>query len=165
MQHAKDTFYIALRDRLAVISPQRTIVVSGDTRPAVIVSENECPTSTPPLPNAFYLHWGAARLIKGAENTRRPLMALDCSIRYAAAGTTDAAIDRGRTLAALDLELLQMCTPPRAQKRDYTCSPPAMLGTMVFWAVPELGAIEAAGEQLRRTARLSIFFFPEVDAA
>lgn len=164
MQHSKDTFYVALRDRLTTINPQRTINLNGATRPAVVVVENECPTSAPPLPNAFYLRWGAARVVKGAEHARRPLMALDCAISYAAVGTTDAAMDRGRMLAALDLELLQMCTPPRAPKSDYTASPTAMLGTTVFWGAPEFAEVEPAGERLLRTARLTIFFFPEVDA-
>jgi hypothetical protein len=165
MQNAKDSFYLALRERLAAINPARTVVVNGATRPAVIVAENESPTAAPPQLNAFYLRWGAARVVQGAERARRPLMALECAISYAAAGASDAATDRGRTLAALDLELLQMCTPPRTQKCDYTWSPPAMLGTMVFWGVPEFGEPEPVGELLRRAARLTIFFFPEMEVA
>ncbi len=45
MQFAKDSFYIALRDRLAVLNPARTVYLDGVTRPAVIVAENQ--PSTP----------------------------------------------------------------------------------------------------------------------
>ncbi len=168
MQHAKDTFYIALRERLAAVNPGRTVVVNGVTRPAVVVVENEPPTSAPPLPGAFYLRWGAARLVQGAACAPHPLMAVACAIAYAAAGSTDAATDRGRALAALDLELLRMCAPPRAQKYDHTCSPPAPLGTMVFWSAPEFDDPEVphipAGNA-GRIARLTLFFYPEVDTA
>lgn len=163
MQHAKDSFYVALRDRLAAINPARSVLLNGSERAAVIVGENECPTSAPPLPNAYHLRWGGSRVVKGAERARRPLMALECAISYAAVGSGDTAMDRGRTLAELDLELLEMCTPPRVQKSDFTWTPPAMMGTMVFWGTPEFGEVEAAGEQMRRNARLTIFFFPEVD--
>ncbi len=163
MQHAKDSFYVALRDRLTTINPSRSVLLNGTERAAVIVRENESPTAAPLIPSAYYLSWGPARVVQGAERARRPLMAVDCSISYAAAGSGDTAMDRGRLLAELDLELLEMCTPPRVQKTDYTWTPPAMLGTMVFWGAPEFGEIATAGEQLERKARLTIFFFPEVD--
>ncbi len=165
MQYAKDTFYLALRERLATINPERTISLNGKTRPAVLVVENELPSAALPLPNAFHLHWGAVRTVQPA---RRPLMALECVIRYAAAGSGEAVLDRGRTLAALDVELLQMCAPPRAAKLDRSVAPPAALGTMIFWNTPEFTDPEmpliSAGN-VGRTARLSIFFFPEVDLA
>ncbi len=163
MQHAKDSFYLALRDRLAVINPARTIVVNGAERPAILVEENESPTSAPPEPHAFYLRWGAARAVKGPLSAFRPLLALECTISYAAAGSTESAQDRGRALADLDLELLQTCTPPRTPKCDCTSTPPAPLGTTVFWGMPEFGEPTEDGERLHRTARLTIFFFPEVD--
>ncbi len=165
MQSAKDSFYLALRDRLAAINPARTIAVNGVARPAIVIEENEIPTGAPPAPNAFYLRWGAAGRVPAAEQALRPLLALECVIAYAAVGSTDAAQDRGRALAALDLELLQICTPPRAPKCDHTVSPPAALRTNVFWSTPEFGAIEARGSELRRAARLTVFFFPEMEIA
>jgi len=39
------------------------------------------------------------------------------------------------------------------------------LGSTVFWGLPEFGAIESAHDELRRQARLAVFFFSEVDQA
>lgn len=44
-QNAKDTFYVTLRDRLAARNADRTVVVRGATRPAVVVEENEMATA------------------------------------------------------------------------------------------------------------------------
>ena len=130
--------------------------------------ENELPRTAPPEPDVFYLRWGAVRAVKGSLSAYRPLMALECAITYVADGTDVTAQDRGRQLSALDLELLQICAPPRAPKCDHSVTPPAALGTMIFWGTPEFDDVETTNDQggeLRRTARLSIFFFPEVDVA
>ena len=94
MQFAKDSFYVALRDRLTALDPGRTIVVAGRMRPAVLVDENEPANSAPPLPNAFHLAWGIPEIVKGAESARRPLMKLDCTIAYRIAGAQSGAVDR-----------------------------------------------------------------------
>jgi len=103
--------------------------------------------------------------VKGAESARRPLMKIDCTIAYRIAGTQSGAVDRGRALAALDSELLRLTAPPRTPKRDQTITPPVDLGSTVFWGLPEFGAIEYAHDELRRQARLAVFFFSEVDQA
>ena len=41
MQSAKDSFYSALRDRLAVVNPGRSVTLQGVARPAIFVAENE----------------------------------------------------------------------------------------------------------------------------
>jgi hypothetical protein len=165
MQFAKDSFYIALRDRLAALDPSRTVVVDGRMRPAVLVAENESSNSAPPLPNAFYLNWGSPGFVKGTESARRPLMRIECRVAYWISGEQAGAVDRGRSLAALDVQLLQLTTPPRTPKRDYAHTSPVDLGSTVFWAMPEFGDPEVIHDQLRRQARLVILFFPEVDQA
>ena len=40
MQAAKDSFYMALRERLAALNPARTMVIDGVTVPAIVVREN-----------------------------------------------------------------------------------------------------------------------------
>ena len=40
MQAAKDSFYMALRTRLAGLNPTRTMVIDGVTVPAIVVREN-----------------------------------------------------------------------------------------------------------------------------
>src|SRR5664279_746773 len=51
MQPTKDSFYVALRDRLVVVDPNRTVTLDGATRPAIAVLENEPPTGAPLLPD------------------------------------------------------------------------------------------------------------------
>ena len=56
MQNAKDSFYMALRTRLTVINPERTILLRGAVRPGILVEEAEAPLS--PLPSdVFVLRW------------------------------------------------------------------------------------------------------------
>ena len=166
MQFAKDSFYVALRDRLAALNPARVVYLDGASRPAVLVAENQAPGSTVPFDNAFYLRWGAARMIASTQHARRPLMALDCVVSYRTSGTEDNSFsDRGRTLAALDLELLAIASPGATAKQDFSQAPVLDLGTKILWRRPQLGDAEVLGTELRRSAAFSILFFPEVDLA
>ena len=57
-QHAKDTFYTTLRDRLAALNGERTTLVRGAQRPAVLVEENEIAGGADPVANEmFVLRW------------------------------------------------------------------------------------------------------------
>jgi hypothetical protein len=139
MQSAKDSFYVALRDRLATLNPQRTVFLNGVTRPAVIVVENECITAAGPLPEAFYLGWGMAQPVGPMRNGQPPLLGLECNISYWTGGAADKqGVNRGRVLAQLDSELLSICSPPSTPKCDCSQTPPADLGTKVLWTMPEL---------------------------
>lgn len=175
MQFAKDSFYMALRERLGEVNPARVLAVNGVTRPAILVSENETVSAAEPAADAFHLYWGAARVSKAHGGGERPLIALECTIAYRTAGSGEAGVDRGRSLAALDEELLAICRPGWAPKRDYTQAPPAELGTNVMWNPPELGEAETVGEapsswrkarassgaRLQRLASMSLYFFSE----
>ncbi len=185
MQFAKDSFYIALRDRLATLNPQRTVFLNGVTRPAVVVAENEHITAAGQVPEAFYIRWGDVRpgAMRGGPH---PLLALECTISYGTAGSADKqGVDRGRVLAELDCELLSMCSPPYTPKCDHMQTPAADLGTKVLWSTPELRLTTrlqaseqrewslagdqlltlppgtAAGNRLEREAGLTIFFYAE----
>lgn len=175
MQCAKDSFYMALQDRLAALNPARTVTLSGATRPAVIVAENEQVIPVEPLPDAFYLEWGAAKVVDG-QGGSRALMRMDCVISYHTLGATQSGVDRGRTLASLDTELMAICQPQRSSKRDYSQSPSVDKGTSVMWSLPILGTAAGSqgivdealpnrsqGARLGRTATVSVFFFPEVN--
>ena len=103
MQDARDTFYVALRGRLATINPERTIVVRGQVRPGILVEENELPTAFQPV-DAFSLRWTAMRVDTA---TPLPLVTMECEISYATDGTAaNGGLDRGRLLAAMDGETL-----------------------------------------------------------
>jgi len=169
MQAAKDSFYMALRERLAALNPGRVIVVDGVERPAIVVRENMEPQFGVAESNAYYLDWGAVQI---AESTR-PILGLECHIWYATEGSTGSGVDRGRLLGQMDEELMRICVPPHTQMRDYRQSPSVDLGCGVFWTLPALKSCpvkEAKQEQnssegrIERFGTLRVYFFlPEVD--
>lgn len=171
MQFAKDSFFLALQERLAAISPGRNVTVNGATIPALIVIENLPPSPAQLQPNTFYIGWGDAQVVAGHAGAA-PLMSLDVVISYFSMGSVQSMVDRGRMLAQLDQELLSICQPPTTEKRDYAQSPSADLGTSVFWEQPSFGEptksglSNAAGKhpdgRAERKARLTMYFFPEV---
>jgi hypothetical protein len=173
MQFTKDSFYMALLNRLVAQYPQQTVTVNGTTRPPLIVAENELVVPVVPLPDAFYIEWGAAQLLQAGS---RALLSLDCVISYHTFGTVESGVDRGRSLASLDMELLAICQPPWTSKRDYTQAPSVDLGTNICWTQPSFGKVagsEAPGNEglpqgnegvrLERSASLKIIFFSEVN--
>ena len=177
MQFAKDSFYMALRERLATVNPAHTMAVNGVIRPAILVVENEAVNAAEPVADAFHIYWGAARASKAHSGGESALMGLECTIAYRTAGSGEAGVDRGRSLTALDEELLAICEPRWAAKRDYRQSPPLELGSNLMWNPPELGETEtvgeaastwrkaraAAGARVQRLASLTIYFFVETE--
>jgi hypothetical protein len=175
MQFTKDSFYMTLLERLVALDPQRTVTLNGATRPALIVAENELVIPVEPLPDAFYVEWGAAETVK-RQTGNRALFAMDCVISYHTFGSVQSGVDRGRTLTALDMELISICQPSRSSKRDYTQAPSVDLGTNILWTAPVLGKIAGSealkneglprgteGVRLERSATLKVFFFSEVN--
>lgn len=157
MQFAKDSFYIALRDRLAVVNPARTVTVEGVVRPAVLAAENQGPLGN--LEDAFVLAWGEA----GPVGNATALMKMTCTIDYATRGVAGSGGDRGRSLGILDGELEQSTQPPRAQKTDYTVIPPKSLGTVMFWTDLDYGAPKDEAGRISRTAKTTVYFYSEVE--
>jgi hypothetical protein len=170
MQAAKDSFYMALRERLAALNPARVIAIDGVERPAIVVRENMEPQFAAAQTNAYYVDWGEVRI---AESTR-PILGLECHIWYATEGSTGSGVDRGRMLAQMDEELLRICAPPRTEMRDYRQSPSVDLGCGVFWTMPELKSAPSVAQKqgqsagtsrMERFATLRVYFFlPEVEA-
>lgn len=172
MQAAKDSFYVALRERLAALNPARTIVIDGVTVPAIVVRENMEPRFGEAQPGVFYVDFGDLLI---AESTR-PMLGTDCHIWYASEGSGGTGVDRGRMLAEMDGELLKICEPPHTRMRDYSQTPSADLGSGVFWTVPEMGNApgdtsiqkqqwSAGTARVERYAQLRVYFFlPEVEA-
>ena len=128
MQFAKDSFLLALQQRLGGLNPARTVTINGATVPAVVVVENLPPSCAEPQPNAFYIEWGSASVVDGHAGNAA-LMSLECVISYYTLGTVPSMVDRGRVLGQLDDELLGICQPPNTEKYDYSQSPSADLGT------------------------------------
>jgi hypothetical protein len=175
MQYTKDSFYMTLLERLVALNPNQTVTLNGTTRPAIIVAENELVIPVEPLPDAFYLEWGAAQPVE-RQTGSRCLMAMECVISYHTLGTVESGVDRGRTLAGWDMELLSMCQPATAEKRDYSQVPSVDLGTDIFWSEPEFGKVAGSqaptteglprgsqGVRLERSVNLKVFFYPEAN--
>ena len=172
MQAAKDSFYMALRERLAALNPSRTMVIDGVTVPAIVVRENMEPRFGEAQPGAFYVDFGDILI---AESTR-PMLGVDCHIWYASEGSGGTGVDRGRVLAEMDDELLGICNPPHTEMLDYSQTPSADLGSGIFWTMPVLGNAQgdvsiqkqqwsAGTARVDRYAQLRIYFFlPEVEA-
>src|SRR5579863_10627974 len=175
MQFTKDSFYMALLQRLMSLNPLQTITLDGTTRPAIIVAENELVISAQPVSDAFYIEWGAAQMVQGQVGDRG-LMEMECLISYHTFGTVQSGVDRGRALAALDMELMSICQPPWTAKQDFTQTPSVNLGTDIMWSIPALGKVTGSqaptqeglprgteGVRLERIASLKVFFFSEVN--
>lgn len=157
MQTAKDTFLKTLAARLAALNAARTVSLDGVTRPAVVTAENETAAGT--LLEAFVLDWQDAHLALPGQG----LTEIACRVRYATKGTAAKMnTDRGRTLTAMDEELMTICAPPWAAEYDYAPATPAAAGRRIFWSTPALGAVKSDGQGvLTRQAELTLFCFAE----
>ncbi len=155
MQFAKDSFYVALRDRLAEVNPRRTTTVDGIVRPAVVVGENE--GSTAGQENTFVLAWGDAGFV--GNGTR--LMKMICAVSYRTNGVNGTNGDRGRVLGTMDGELMAMSQPPRTQKKNHGLIPPQSLGSVMFWTDFEFGPVKDETGCTSRTAQTTVYFYSE----
>jgi hypothetical protein len=158
MQNAKDSFYMALRTRLATINPERTVLLRGTMRPGILVEEAEAPFSQ--FPNdVFVLRW----LGLGVELDLGTAMAgAECEIVYQTCGTQGfGGLDRGRSLSGMDEELVAMLQPYYTPKLNYTATPPAGMLTQVFWDEPGFTPIAIQRDQLSRSAKVMIYSYQE----
>ena len=158
MQNAKDSFYIALRNRLNVLNPLRTVVVRAVQRPGILVEEAEAPQAVI-LNDIFIIRWTSLAI---AEDSPTPMSSMGCEIAYATSGTQAAAgLDRGRSISEMDREvsliLKPMCTP----KLNYATIPASSLQTTVFWTEPTFGALTLHRDQVTRSCTLRVFSFLE----
>ncbi len=158
MQNAKDTFYIALRSRLATLNPARVITLRAVTRPGILVMDAETPMAQPML-DVFSLSWTG---IEADLQLPAILARMTCEIQYSTAGTqANAGLDRGRTLEEMDYELLRLLYPYSAQKMNYAQNPAAAMETFVFWSEPLFGPAVTLRDRLSRTAKVTVFAFQE----
>ncbi len=158
MQNAKDSFYMALRTRLTTINPDRTILLRGAVRPGIVVEEAEAPFSQ--IPNdVFVLRW----LGLGADlDLASTLVAEECEIIYQTCGTQSfGGLDRGRSLSAMDEELVAMLQPFYAPKVNYTVQPPAAMLTQVFWDEPGFTPSVSQRDRLSRSAKVMVCSYQE----
>jgi hypothetical protein len=158
MQNAKDSFYMALRTRLATINPERTTLLRGAVRPGILVEEAEAPFSQ--LPNdVFVLRWLGLAVDMDLGST---MAAEECEIVYQTCGTQSfGGLDRGRSLSEMDEEFVAMLRPFYTPKLNYAVTPPAAMLTHVFWDEPGFGPIVVQRDRLSRTARVMVYSYQE----
>jgi hypothetical protein len=158
MQNAKDTFYMALRNRLAALNPERTIMLRGAIRPGILVEEAEAPFNQ--LPNdVFIVRW----LGHGGDiDLASTLVAEECEIVYNTCGCqTFGGLDRGRALSQMDGELLSLLQPFSTPKMSYTDQPPALFLTQVFWDEPVFSPTVTQRDRLTRSAKVMVYSYQE----
>lgn len=158
MQNAKDSFYIALRTRLAVVNPERTILLRGSLRPGILVEEAEAPFTQ--LPNdVFVVRW----LGLGTDlDLSSAMTAQECEIVYQTSGTQAfGGLDRGRTLNEMDEELVALLQPFCTPKLNYSVQPAATMLTQVFWDEPVFTPVVALRDRLSRSAKVVIYSYQE----
>lgn len=158
MQKAKDSFYMALRARLATVNANRTILLRGAERPGILVEEAEAPFGT--LPNdVFVLRW----LGMGAEIDLSTTMTVEeCEVAYQSGGSQSfGGLDRGRALSAMDEELLAILSPYKTAQVDYSTSTPTTLLTQVFWDEPSFGALVTQRDRLSRAVKVMVYSYEE----
>ena len=158
MQNAKDSFYLALRARLASLNPDRTVLLRGALRPGILVEEAEAPFSQ--LPNdVFVLRWLGLRADLDLAST---MAAQECEIIYQTCGTQSfGGLDRGRLLSAMDEELMLMLQPFYTAKFNYAVQPPAVMLTNVFWDEPAFAAVSVQRDTISRSARVLVYSYQE----
>lgn len=158
MQNAKDSFYMALRSRLAAINPQRTILLRGAVRPGILVEEAEAPFSQIPS-DVFVLRWLGMAADPDLAST---MVAEQCEVIYQTCGTQSfGGLDRGRTLSEMDEELLAMLQPFYTQKFSYTATPPAAMLTRVFWDDPTFAPVVVQRDRLGRSVMVTVYSYEE----
>jgi hypothetical protein len=158
MKKARDSFYVALRDRLQTLNPTRQAMIRGVWRPGVLVEENESFASTVP-DNVFVLRW-----TKTLSDELHALVQTQqtCEIQYQSAGTATAGgLDRGTLLTAMDAELLTILQPQQVQKTDYAAIPPLAMGTRVSWTGPVFMPITRERDRLVRKVEVTLVSFEE----
>lgn len=158
MQNAKDSFYMALRTRLAAINPERTTLLRSAVRPGILVEEAEAPFTQLP-DDIFVLRWLGLGVDLNLDST---MTAEQCEILYQTCGSQSfGGLDRGRSLSQMDEELMAMIQPFWTPKLNYITTPPAAMLTKVFWDEPSFGPIVIQRDLLTRSAKVMVYSYQE----
>lgn len=158
MQNAKDSFYVALRDRLAVVNPERTVLLRSVVRPGILVEEAEAPFPQIPA-DVFVLRWLGLAVDQDLPSA---MAAEECEIVYSTLGTQSfGGLDRGRALSAMDEELMAMLAPYWTPKLNYATTPATATQTNVFWDEPVFGAVTVLRDRVSRVARVEVYSYQE----
>ena len=133
-------------------------MLRGAVRPGILVEEAEAPFSQLPA-DVFILRW----LGLGTDvNLDTAMVAEECEVVYQTCGCQSfGGLDRGRSLSAMDGELLMMLQPFSTSKLSFTATPPAAMLTQVFWDEAGLGPVVVQRDRLSRSARVVVYSYQE----
>lgn len=162
MQKAKDSFFAELRDRLATINSERTVEVEGESRPGILVCENEKPGFDAQVSDVFCLEWGDPQPVCASVDGAP--VAMQCTISYGTRGSSEGGLDRGRVLAQMEAELRQMLSPSFTEKTDYTTEQPTPLDSTIFWELMSMSAPELEADTATGTTVVKVFYYREAQA-
>lgn len=158
MQNAKDSFYMALRTRLAALNPARTILLRGTSRPGIIAEEAEAPFGQQPN-DVYILRWTGL----GVDvELGSQMVAAECEIVYSTVGTQSfGGLDRGRLLSAMDEEVDSILQPYSTQKMNYMTQPPTTFLTQIFWDAPVFAPVVTLRDKISRSAKVTVYSYQE----
>jgi hypothetical protein len=158
MQNAKDSFYLALRTRLASINPERTVLLRGALRPGIFVEEAEAPSAQLPV-DAFVLRWLGLGIDMDLSSA---MAAAECEILYSTCGTQAfGGLDRGRILSSMDTEIIAMLKPLYTPKFNYSVQPAVAMQTQIFWDEPTFAPINVQRDRLSRSVKVMLYSYQE----
>jgi hypothetical protein len=133
-------------------------MVRGTVRPGILVEESEAPFSQFPS-DVFVLRWLGLAVDLDLAST---MTGEQCEIVYQTCGTQSfGGLDRGRTLSAMDGELMAMIQPFYTPKLNYAATPPAAMLTQVFWDEPVFSPIVTQRDRLSRSATVLVYSYQE----
>jgi hypothetical protein len=159
MENARDSFYLALRNQLAVVNPLRLLVLRGVQRPGILVEENESAVAVA-APDVFVLRWTGLSV---DEQHALPLAEQECEIHYWTEGSsTNGGLDRGRMLSAMDADLTQILIPTNTAKQNFAATPPGGMATRVFWSAAAFEPVVTSKNRLSRVAKVMVYSYEEV---
>lgn len=158
MQNAKDSFYLALRTRLATVNPERTVLLRGALRPGILVEEAEAPLAQLPV-DAFVMRW----LGLGVDtDLGSAMVAAECEIFYSTCGTQAfGGLDRGRMLSAMEEEIIAILQPFYTPKFNYSVQPAVVMQTQIFWDEPTFTPINVQRDRLSRSVKVMLYSYQE----
>ena len=158
MENARDTFYLALRNQLVTVNPLRVIVVRGVQRPGILVEENESAVALAAA-DVFVLRWSELNL---DEQHALPLAAQVSEFHYWTEGTSvNGGLDRGRLMAQMDADLVQILSTRNAIKQSFAATPAVSLATRIFWTDANFAPLVTTNNRLSRVARVTLYSYEE----
>jgi len=147
-----------MRNRLAALNPERTILVRGAVRPGIVVEEAEAPFAQLPG-DVFVVRW----LGLGVDvDLASSLIVQESEIVYCTCGSQSfGGLDRGRALSVMDTEVVALLQPFHTPKMSYTLMPPVPMLTQVFWDEPVFTPCVTQRDRLSRSVKVMVYSYQE----